>query len=68
MVWVCGEWWSGGRVFFLGLWLVVSIECGRGFATVGLGFACYGFGFCSWWWEQWVAAFGVDCVDGGLVL
>ena len=45
---------SGGVVdgfFFLGLWLVVSIDCARGFATVGLGFACYGFGFCSWWWE-----------------
>ena len=49
----------------LGLWLVVFIDCGRGFATVGLGFACYGFGVCSWWWGQWVAAFGVD---GGLVL
>ena len=62
---------SGGVVdkfVVLGLWLVVFIDCGRGFATMGLGFACYGFGFCSRWWGLWVAAFGVDYVDGGLVL
>ena len=47
---------------------VVFIDCGCGFATVGLCFAFYGFGFCSRWWGLWVAAFGVDCVDGGLVL
>ena len=47
---------------------MVFINCGRGFATVGLGFAFYGFGFCSRWWGSWVAAFGVDYVDGGLAL
>ena len=62
---------SGGVVdvfVVLGLWLVVFIDCGHGFATVGLGFVCYEFGFCSRWWGPWVATFGVDCVDGGLVL
>ena len=62
---------SGGVVdgfVVLGLWLVVFIDCGRGFATMGLGFTCYGLGFCSQWWGLWVVAFGVDCVDGGLVL
>ena len=27
------------RFVVLGLWLVVFIDCGRGFATMGLGFA-----------------------------
>ena len=43
---------SGGVVdgfVVLGLWLVVFIDCGHGFAIVGLGLACYGFGFCSRW-------------------
>ena len=62
---------SGGvvdRFVVLGLWLVVFIDYGCGFTTLGLGFAYYGFGFCLWWWGPWVAAFGVDCVDRGLVL
>ena len=40
---------SGGvvdRFVVLGLWLVVFIDYGCGFTTLGLGFACYGFGFC----------------------
>ena len=40
----------------LGLWLGVFVDCGRGS------------GFCSQWWGLWVAAFGVESVDGGLVL
>ena len=41
---------SGGVVdgfVVLGLWLVVFIDCGHGFATIGLGFTCYGLGFWS---------------------
>ena len=50
-------------------WVLMVWVChGSGFTTLGLGFACYGFGFCLWWWGPWVAAFGVVCVDGGLVL
>ena len=63
MVWVCGEWWSGGRVFFLGLWLwLVGQRWGGCLWLHRSGF------WVSGWWRGFFFFFLVLMVDYGLVV